>query len=366
LELASLIVATPPRENAGSRTTKQYDYQKDVSLHKLIEHYQKSTDFVFIFDFHDDLLIFDKENNPDKIEFFQIKSKHTGNITLNWLKSKGIDEKLSIVGKLYHNKVLFSDYAKSISIISNQPYNIDLKDPNESSLAKFKIECKELSAESINLIKAAIQKEHGLPNPPSIEALFYLTRSKLSLEDSASHCSGSLSQLFHALNPNYSTNVELAYRSLFNEIRIKSAAIIGDSDQKSWEKLKQIKGITRKQFHQMLDKAGVYKSLEDAWKEIEGVLQADGMGYLEVKKLKADWRTVNARILSDSSNLPLNQLINEVDRVIAELKGSPRHQQSKLTELMKEGLDKLGDAIKPPFDTSFVKALILRQLHHEA
>lgn len=73
--LKDKIVAVIPREKAGPTSSSRFDYQKDWSICKLIESHNNANDYVIIFDWHDDLIIMDSENNPTKVSFYQIKGK---------------------------------------------------------------------------------------------------------------------------------------------------------------------------------------------------------------------------------------------------------------------------------------------------
>ena len=51
------ILKAKPREESGSKTSKKYDYQKDLSLYLMILHHAKGNDYAFLFDCFEDLTV---------------------------------------------------------------------------------------------------------------------------------------------------------------------------------------------------------------------------------------------------------------------------------------------------------------------
>ena len=51
------FLSIPPRESSGPRTSRKYDYQKDLAIGMLLEFHTKGHDYLFVFDYHDDLVI---------------------------------------------------------------------------------------------------------------------------------------------------------------------------------------------------------------------------------------------------------------------------------------------------------------------
>ncbi|MCA6440455.1 MAG: DUF4297 domain-containing protein [Chitinophagaceae bacterium] len=363
MKLTELIATSKPREISGSRTSKQYDYQKDLSLMLMIGRHAKGQDYIFVFDYHDDLLILNREAEPDKIDFIQIKTTSKQYWNIGPLITAGPGE-LSILGKLYLNKILFKDFVQSLQLHSNQPFKFKLG-KNLDTLAESEIKCTSLTPKDLDTINKKLQNEHGLSADAQFKDILFFERSKLSLDDSATHCAGALGVLFQQLNPTNTVNAQLAYQKIFNEVRIKTAARIPGSETVNWELIKERKGISRSEFDQFLKLAGVYKSLESTWEETAAALTASGMGYLSVQKIKSSWRTVQATILSQANNLPLHQTIAYVNQVIDAVKKDPTASTLNLVGLLHQVILKCDQLPTDAFDSSFIEALVLRQLSHE-
>ncbi|GAG02404.1 unnamed protein product, partial [marine sediment metagenome] len=67
-----------PRENAGSKSSNRFDYQKNWALCKLLELHLSGRDYILVLDFHEDILVLDSEVDPKEIEFYQIKTTQQG------------------------------------------------------------------------------------------------------------------------------------------------------------------------------------------------------------------------------------------------------------------------------------------------
>ncbi len=49
------ILTEKPREEAGPKTSIKYQFQKDLSLYILLKEHSNRDDYLFLFDFHEDL-----------------------------------------------------------------------------------------------------------------------------------------------------------------------------------------------------------------------------------------------------------------------------------------------------------------------
>ena len=72
------IAFTLPKENAGASKSLRFEYQMNWGLNKLLELENCGDDYVIAFDYHDDIIIFDKEIDATAVDFYQIKTKKNG------------------------------------------------------------------------------------------------------------------------------------------------------------------------------------------------------------------------------------------------------------------------------------------------
>lgn len=105
MSLIKKLRTISPRENSGSVSSNRFDYQKDWAISKIID-LSKNADFLLVFEFYEDIIVFDSSDNPNVIDFYQVKTKVTGKHSVSSLlkKTKGS----SILGKLFTNKINFN------------------------------------------------------------------------------------------------------------------------------------------------------------------------------------------------------------------------------------------------------------------
>src|ERR1700730_5948168 len=121
VELKVRLLEFPPRDLSGSTVSDRFTYQHTWALCHLLELHISGKDYVVIFDHHEDVAVLDAEENPTSLHGYQIKTKESGNYTLNALAKQESGEgsppnKLpSILGKLYDLKHRFPDEVKLLA-----------------------------------------------------------------------------------------------------------------------------------------------------------------------------------------------------------------------------------------------------------
>lgn len=68
------IVSKKPRENAGAMTANRFAYQLDWGLSRLLELEDSGMPYTVIFDYQDDILVLDSDEDPQYIDFYQVKT----------------------------------------------------------------------------------------------------------------------------------------------------------------------------------------------------------------------------------------------------------------------------------------------------
>jgi hypothetical protein len=323
--------------------------------------HEKSDDYVFLFDFHDDLVVLDSETKPNKIDFYQIKSKDSGNWTVKALTKKE-KEKLSITGKLYLNKINFTKNTNSLNFISNANFSFKQLTNGEESLKRSKIKAKELNKSIFKEFEDSIKNEHKLTNTLFGELTsFHVT--KLSNKDSSTHCLGELSKLINKINPKNSINPELAYKQVFNEVSRQTENTFGDKSISNLDELIDIKGISKRQFIEFLEKAGLYKSVKQEWDEIKTSLESCSIGHIELMKFKKYWRDVTATLIKDRNKIPLKKLIKDIETVYNnELSIGTIDESSNLLTIINHCFSKVSSSF---YDDYFVKCLVIKVINEE-
>lgn len=354
------LLTLKPREESGSKTSRKYSFQQDLSLFLLIKKHEKVDDYVYLFDFHDDLIVLDSSVSPQKIDFYQIKSKDKGNWTISALTKTKKDE-LSILGKLYSNKLNFPNHTQSLNFITNAPFSFKKLNTDEDSIKKRLIKASELCDESLKLCHSAIQEELSITNSKDFNELTLFEVTELSNTNSSTHCLGELASLIYKLNPENKINAQLAYNQIKGEVVRKSSTTTNDISLDNLEGLIELKGITKEQFLGFLNKAGLYKSVDEEWNEIQPLLQSCGIEILELQKYKKYLRDVSMALINDVNKIPFQNLLNEINQIFDDaIKSNIINDKSNLVEIINYCKSKLKTEL---YNEYFVKSLIIKVIY---
>jgi hypothetical protein len=147
MDLPDAVAGRKPRERAGAGSADRLDYQKNWALCKLLALHESTGDYLIAFDIFDDVVVLNGEITPDRISFFQIKTRQTPPMCLTDVlqRKQGKAGKLpSILGKLYYNKLEFPDHVEALTLVSNVPFKINLLDAAAKSMNKPFLRCTEL------------------------------------------------------------------------------------------------------------------------------------------------------------------------------------------------------------------------------
>lgn len=357
MKLKQELVRIKPREESGSQTSRKYDYQKNLSLFLLLKFHEKNEDYVFLFDYHDDLIILDSSIDPKNMDFYQIKSKDSGNWTVNAL-TQASQNKLSICGKLYLNKLNFKNTTRSLNFISNAKFSFKKLNTGDESLRKNHIKAYELEPTDLETFNNRIKDEHNLNEDTEFKDLANFKVTSLSNKDSSTHCLGELSKLINKLNPHNRINSELAYKQVFNEVSRRTENTVGEASISKLGELIEIKGITKMQFLGFLEQAGLYKSVEQEWEEIQSMLTIGGVGHLELLKFRKSWRDLTATLIKDSTSIPLENLHTKIEKELGKsLSQGKISDSSSLIEIVNYCGSKISH---PLYDEYFIKCFIIK------
>ena len=363
MTLIDQILKVKPREEAGSKTSRKYKYQKDLSLFLLLEKHTTFSDYAFIFDFHEDLIIFDSSTSPTKASFYQIKSKdRNGYWTIKNL-TRSEKGKFSILGKLYLNKITFPLNTESLNFISNAKYSFkELKDKSDSK-ALLLIYGNNLNDDDISECNNKLKSEHKLATETDFDNYTNFHSTILSNADSSTHCIGKLNNLINLLNPANRINPELAYKQVINEITIKTENTISTSPARNMTELITLKGITKKMFLKYLEQAGLYKSIEEEWSEIKQTLETCGIGYPQLMKFKKGWRDMSATLIKESNSIPLQETVDLIKFTVENDNSSSLITSNmSLLDIVNQTFLKLPKTL---YDEYLIKCLIIKQLNEE-
>lgn len=357
------IINIKPRENSGSVSSSRFDYQKDWSICKLIECHQTKTDYLVVFDWHEDLLIMDSESNPEKISFFQIKGKNSGNWTITQLIKSEIGKDgnllLSIIGKLFDCKTKYELETTSLNFVSNARFKVNLAD-NSSSLSKDLICIVELTTDDKEKIKKKIIDEHHLYIDPIFEDITFLRVIDLSLHDSKAHTQGKISDFLSSIYGDRKFNIPTIYKLLFDEVKRRSNY---HKEILTYNDLLSNKAIGKSQFKKIIDTAGINKNYDEIWNRIEVSLQTK-LDFQELKNLKHEWNRLEIERM-DPNNVFLINLIEGINSLSKELETTGALKGQKLADVIHIIFNEFtaNNKLQVSYNEAFIKAIILSEIY---
>ncbi len=169
--------------------------------------------------------------------------------------------------------------------------------------------------------------------------------------------------MINKLNPKNRINSELAYKQVFNEISRRTENTVGETSISKFGELIEIKGITKNQFLGFLEKAGLYKSVEQEWDEIQSLLALCGVGHFELLKFRKNWRDLTATLIKNSTSIPLEELRTKIQKLLENgLSKKEISNSSSLIEIVNYCESKI---THPIYDEYFIKCFIIKILNED-
>lgn len=318
--LKNKLIEQKPRETSGTSSSNRFDYQQDWAICKLLELFKSGNDFLMLLDYHDDVVVLDSESNPQSMGFYQLKTKDSGNWTLNALvkRKEGKNGPLSsIIGKLYGCKMTFPDHTLSLNFVSNASCSLELKDKKQKCVDKRLIKFSELSSTSITEITNKIKIEHSLADEPDLVDIMFFHVSDLILNDRETYVKGKLSDFMEELNPQGKFKISLIYTTIFDEIKRKNNYELEITD---FDELLKHKSISKSYFQSILKNFDVDNTCEEMWQITQGQLLNE-LPLPIVLKLKTAWRKHEIERM-DGTNAVIKALREDIRKLVVPFQSS--------------------------------------------
>lgn len=258
--LADALISIPQSERGGEIAQRGFDYQSCWALSEMLGCELNGKDYVYIFEYHDDVLIIDSEDNPQSITFVQVKTRE-GQWTassLYKLSAKAMAEKkVSIIGKLFLVQRSFSNYQTSLLFVTNAVFYF----PKTGGKASFY--ASDLEEKERKNIQKEILKQLDITDEVDLSALKF-SQSTLSLEDHTVHLTGKICDF---LEQKYGADTPLRARAvmrlLTTECREKSK--VKSTDIFNFADLVKKKGFSSKAFNTIINSLHTSDSLKPNW-----------------------------------------------------------------------------------------------------
>jgi hypothetical protein len=349
--LSEELITVPQREVAGARSSSLFAYQKNWALAELIEYHLKGKNYVFAFEFHDDVLILDSELAPTSLKFIQVKTKTNGknwtirDLTKSESGKNGDPDKLSVIGKLYENRLNFNSYRSELKFVTNAYFSFG---------GPIKITCANTLDFNVQAtIRTAVQSQLSISSAIDLGCLFF-EHSELSVDDHETHIRGKLHTFFDALfGDKHNISVSPWYRSISDQIKKKNDF---PPDQiSSFDDLIRNKCITRSEIENFIQRVNKSHTTVDHWNILQPQLLSEGYDYKALIRLQRSWKQYATDKL-DYDNAALKILEQKIAAEISKyssstLSGKINSVKNKLsTELSK---------LSHLFDEDYITCIII-------
>lgn len=285
MNLAEALISIPQSERGGEIAQRGFDYQTCWALSQMLEYELNGKSYVFIFEYHDDVLILDDVSSPLDLTFAQVKTneKHW---TPSSLIGSSIKKPVSIIGKLFIHQKNFSMYSPKLQFITNASFNLCEANGGKSSFCGD-----EMIDENQTSFKKAIIDQVGLDESSIDLSVMRFIQSSLSLEDHIVHLKGKLCDFLSKKfgdSSNLSINVlaSLLEKECRNRSKVKSADIIDFSD------LISRKGFSSETLNGVLDSLNESNSLKPNWSKASSLFKDLQKSTLDMIKLEAAFSQV--------------------------------------------------------------------------
>jgi len=317
MDLRELVVRCKPREQAGPRSADRFDYQKDWAICRLLALHESPGEYLIAFDIFDDVVVLNSAENPDRISFFQIKTREIPPMRMSDMlrRKQGKDGPLpSMLGKLYFSKIAFPDHTESLSLVANVPFQVELQEAGAESTKKLRLCCDELEQGEISKIARQLKKEHGLAKEPTFADFTYLEVSDLPLRGHDTHTQGKLVGFLERLNPSGKFRISLVYRTIADEVRRKNNY---HAEVDTFEAFIREKAIGRSEFTDILRRVGAYEDYDAIWARIESRLNSEHIPVFTIRKLRDEFRRFVVDRLSKTET-GFKRLQDSMNRLVAD------------------------------------------------
>lgn len=288
MDLSEALVTVPQAERGGEIAIRGFEYQRYWAIDELLKRHTKNESYVFIPEYHDDILILDSAQTPKEASFVQVKTRDK-KWTLTPLIKATEKDKLSYISKLYKHKQDFTNHSVSLMFITNAQFSFH---------DKYHFCADDLSDGLKTKIIDSIQKQISGVSVSSLTELKFEV-SNLSLMDYDVHLVGKVCDIIEnnkdieSINP---TAFKCALVDLFEKkTRISSREI------NNFQELINKKGITNDLINNIIDKLKVHSEKTPEWQDISNILAMTGMNNIELIVAKTKFNIILLNLKNKSS-----------------------------------------------------------------
>jgi hypothetical protein len=295
MDLAQQLLTVRPRERGGEVAQRGFDFQSCWAASYILEYELKGDNYVFLFEYHDDIVVLNDEISPSIANFIQVKVSEN-DWTLARLINQNKSNPVSTVGKLFMHKQNFNGHSIELTFITNAYFKFDRRTVIFGNELKDKDQ-----AQIISKIKEQISSDIT----SELKDLKFV-KTDLSMDDHSVHLVGKVNEFLEQYFSNgHKINSKALSEILVNECRKKSK--LKSSNIKTFNELIQKKGIEKNFVTETLQNINNSASNEPNWVGACELFKTVGKSVIELIRAKAAFHSV-AMKLNNSASMELKFL----------------------------------------------------------
>ena len=302
----SNLVMNQPIEKGGAWASGGFSYQCDWGMDKLLTLHKSGNDYIIVFDYHDDIVVLDGEVNLQNVDFYQIKTSHNNQWTINRL-TKYEKGGHSILWKLLSHFAIIS-YTRIIYFVTNDYLSSSML--KIGSTSQNLIHFYDLKSTTQASIKKRLEKEDPKVNISKLDNLhFFINQLHYNWHNEI--MIGRVSDFIKESNLSPDLKPKIFYDSLHNEIerKIRYATDITSADDLISEK-----SFTKKRFDIYLNEINNFETFKKSCESIVGILNNDKVSFKTIKELQRSWKEIQVDLM-DYRNYEIRELIKYISSV---------------------------------------------------
>lgn len=283
--LLTAVSAAKPREKSGAHTMARYGFQVHASIVKMLELHGSGNDYRAVFDHFDDLMVFDKADLPENVDFYQIKSNNKGPWSLKALmkkEGKG-SPPVTFVGRLHYHMGSFSQMITKLGFLSNAGFKLKLADGTFSTDDHNSICSSDLHPNEIDLLKKTLAKDTVRPPPQDGSHLFAFERTSLGIAEQDVFVKGRLVKFVEERGGAEPIPVISLYQTLLSSVFTKTGVT---QEFTTLAEFYDRKTLSRADIEAMFVRATAGRRFQESWSIIHSELVAAGMTTRQILMLQ--------------------------------------------------------------------------------
>lgn len=294
MDLKARLINTPPRDLSGANASDRFAYQRTWALCHLLDLHLAKSDYVVIFDHHEDVAVLDTEEHPTSIRGYQVKTKNDGNFTIKALLKREVGDGdppkplPSILGKLYDLKIRFPEEVELLAVISNAPFSVKLKSDGKTRRDQNSTKFTDLHEDYQKQILEGLAAELMHDGLITLDGVLEFTRSEIPLRDHHTHARGKLAEFLQTLFPDREFRLFPIFRALLSEVESRNN---NSEENSTYEELLRHKALSRRRFTELLDEIGISAARVEL-QDVSQRLNAEGCPFTFLTAIRGEWDAV--------------------------------------------------------------------------